>query len=178
MIQDLYLLLTLENNELPLHNEIVDAGTFFEEYFYNALIDERYHDKNMHLDLSEDLNALISIDIQQMIRVLDNLLTNSAKYSQPNADITLFIRPDENTSQLLIQVIDTGIGIPAECLARIFDRTYTVSVARTPESPTGSGLGLCIVKTIIERFHGKISCESQLNKGSVFTILLPMIATI
>lgn len=175
MIQDLYLLLTLENNELSFHYETISAGPFFEEYFYNALIDERYKDKNMHLDLSEDLNIWITIDVQQMVRVLDNLFTNAAKYSLQNADITLSIFPSEDLCHLVIKVIDTGIGISNDCLTKIFDRTYTVSSARTPDSPTGSGLGLCIVKTIVEKFQGQVSCDSQMNAGSTFTILLPFV---
>jgi signal transduction histidine kinase len=174
MIQDLYLLLILENNELPLNFETIAAGPFFEEYFYNTLLDERYDDKNMHLDSSEDMNLSITIDIQQMLRVLDNLFTNAAKYSLPDADITLSIKANTDSTHLIIQVMDTGIGIPADCLPNIFDRTYKVSNARTPESASGSGLGLCIVKTIVEKHHGQISCESQVNIGSTFTILLPV----
>ena len=174
MIQDMYLLFTLENNELPLHYETVLATPFFEEYFYNATMDQRYEDKKMYLDLPEDIKAFITIDIQQMLRVLDNLFTNAAKYSPPHAKITLSIKPNTDESKLVIQVIDTGIGIPSDCLTKIFDRTYTVSMARTPESATGSGLGLCIVKLIVEKFHGQVHCESQFGKGSTFTIMLPM----
>lgn len=177
MIQDLYLLLTLENNEFPLHCETIAACPFFEEYYYNALIDERYDDKNMNLDVFEDLSLSITIDIQQMVRVLDNLFTNAAKYSGPDADITLSVKPNSSLTQLIIQVRDTGIGIPADCLPNIFDRTYKVSTARTPEAICGSGLGLSIVKTIIERHQGQISCESQEGKGSCFTILLPITTT-
>ncbi len=178
MIHDLYLLLTLDNNELSFHFETIEASPFFEEYFCNALIDERYNDKNMYLDLSENMSLTITIDIQQMIRVLDNLFTNAAKYSHPDADITLAVKPSSDANQLVIQVIDTGIGIPAECLTNIFDRTYKVSLSRTPETATGSGLGLCIVKSIIEKHKGHISCDSQINIGSTFTILLPITGTL
>ncbi|MFV0341429.1 MAG: sensor histidine kinase [Anaerocolumna sp.] len=174
MIQDLYLLLTLENNELSFQYKTISAGPFFEEYFYNVLVDERYQDKNMCLELSEDLNVRFTIDIQQMIRVMDNLFTNAAKYSLQNANITLSIRPNQESTHLIIKVIDTGIGIPDDCIAKIFDRTYTVSSARTPDSPTGSGLGLSIVKTIVEKFHGQVSCNSHINEGSTFTIVLPI----
>lgn len=173
MIQDMYLLFTLENNELSLHYETVLAVPFFEEYFYQALIDQRYEDKKMHLEISDDVNAWITIDIQQMLRVLDNLFTNAAKYSLPQAEITLSVKLSTDKNKLILQVIDTGIGIPPECLPMLFDRTYTVSFARTPESNTGSGLGLCIVKLIVEKFQGQVECESQVGKGSTFTILLP-----
>ena len=174
LIQDMYLLFTLESNELPLHYETVSAVPFFEEYFYQALIDQRYEDKKMQLEISDDINVWITIDIQQMLRVLDNLFTNAAKYSPSQAEITFSVKLNRDESKLIIQVIDTGIGIPAECLPRIFDRTYMASFARTPDSATGSGLGLCIVKLIIEKFYGQIECESQVGKGSTFTILLPI----
>lgn len=173
MIHDLYLLFTLDNKELPLHLETIQAAPFFEEYFFNALMDQRYENKNMQLELAQDLDLSITIDIQLMIRVLDNLFSNAAKYSVNQAKICLSVTASQDATQLILQVTDTGIGIPADSLSKIFDRTYTVSTSRTPESATGSGLGLSIVKTIIERLNGSIRCESQVSQGTTFTILLP-----
>ena len=68
---------------------------------------------------------------------------------------------------------DEGPGIPPEDLERIFNRTYTVSSARTPGSATGSGLGLAIVKTITERHGGTVSCENASGAGSIFSVTLP-----
>lgn len=72
-----------------------------------------------------------------------------------------------------ISVTDEGPGIPPEDLERIFNRTYTVSSARTPGSATGSGLGLAIVKTITERHGGTVSCENASGAGSIFSVTLP-----
>lgn len=173
LIQDMYYLFSLESNSLPLQFEAVSAVSFFEEYFYNTIIDSRYDDRDMKLDMADTLDAIIRIDIQKMMRVLDNLFTNAAKYSHSGSSITLKVTANAEHSMLCIQVIDTGIGIPSESLEKIFERTYTVSSSRTPGSPTGSGLGLCIVKTIISQHGGSISCESTPGKGSCFTILLP-----
>ncbi len=172
LIQDMYDLFCVEDTSKELKFESIEAAPFFETYYYDAIIDSRYDTHNMQLDMSPQLDAIISIDTQKIVRVMDNLLTNAAKYSAPDATITLKIYKE--LDQLYIMVIDQGIGIPQNDLQNIFKRTYTVSSARTPGSATGSGLGLSIAKAIIERHNGKISCESEIGKGSCFTIQLPI----
>src|SRR3990167_1643454 len=100
-----------------------------------------------------------------------NLLENAAKYSSHPARIHLSIRK-ENTFALL-KVRDEGIGIPNEDLPHIFERFYTVDKARSRKSG-GAGLGLAIVRTIIEKHNGKVSVVSELAKGSTFTLAVPL----
>ena len=101
-----------------------------------------------------------------------NLLENAVKYSPDPAKITLTIdKGAENTVQLRIK--DEGIGIPEKDLPRIFDRFYTVDKARSRKSG-GAGLGLSIVKTIIEKHNGRINVDSEVGKGSCFTVALPL----
>lgn len=173
LIQDMYYLFCVEDTTRELEVEQVDAIPFFETYFYDTIIDDRYDAHNMSLDIAPDFSCHIQIDIQKIIRVLDNLFTNAAKYSPAGSDITLKIAPTWSKKNLEISVIDNGSGIPAADLPHIFSRTYTVSSARTPNTSTGSGLGLAIVKTIVERHNGKVYCESELGKGSTFTFSLP-----
>lgn len=173
LIQDMYYLFCVEDTSKELHLEEVNAAAFFEEYFYDALADSRYDAHEMHLDLAENLHCTVQIDVQKIVRVLDNLFTNAAKYSPQGGGITLKVTLQENEKLLLAEVIDNGIGIPADALAHIFKRTYTVSSARTPNSVTGSGLGLSIVKAIIERHGGTVHCTSVEGYGSCFSFTLP-----
>ncbi len=173
LIQDMYFLFCVEDTSRSLEFTKLDAVPFFETYFYDAICDTKFDDKNMSLDISEDSECKLSIDVQKIIRVLDNLLNNAAKYSPEGADITLKVSPSENAGFLTISVIDTGYGIPADAVEHVFRRTYTVSSARTPNSATGSGLGLSIVKAIVERHGGSVRCESEEGKGSRFLFTLP-----
>lgn len=177
MIQDMYYLFCVEDTSKELHFEIVDAAVFLEEYFYDAIVDSRYDTHHMVLDIEPALKCKINIDVQKMVRVLDNLFTNAAKYSHATSTITLkaYFNQEKEVlaNTLCIEVIDNGIGIPPEALQDIFNRTYTVSSSRTPNSTTGSGLGLSIVKAIVERHGGSVTCGSEFGKGSIFTIHLP-----
>ena len=173
LIQDMYYLFCVEDTSKELVFEKVDASMFLEEYFYDAIVDSRYDNHNMILDIEEGLCCQILIDVQKLVRVLDNLFTNAAKYSPAGSDITLKASADSKHSILTVSVIDTGNGIPEKALANLFNRTYTVSSARTPGSETGSGLGLSIVKAIIERHGGTVSCTSKIGEGSCFSFTLP-----
>ena len=175
LIQDMYYLFCVEDTSRELAFEAVDAGMFLEEYFYDAIVDSRYDKHNMILDIEDGLCCQVSIDVQKIVRVLDNLFTNAAKYSPSGTDITLRAGIDNASSELTVSVIDNGKGIPTEALEHIFNRTYTVSSARTPGSETGSGLGLSIVKAIVERHGGTVSCRSELGKGCCFSFTLPYI---
>lgn len=182
LIQDMYYLFCVEDTSKILELEVVDAAFFFEEYFYDAISDRKYDTHNMFLDIEPGLACSIKIDIQKVVRVMDNLFTNALKYSPDGSNITLHLRmiPEANnrsnalySDALSIEVEDTGMGIPADALQNIFKRTYTVSNSRTPNTETGSGLGLSIVKAIVERHGGSVRCVSEIGKGSNFIINMP-----
>jgi two-component system phosphate regulon sensor histidine kinase PhoR len=99
-----------------------------------------------------------------------NLLDNAAKYSPKPAQILVVL--EEIDESVRLAVSDQGMGIPASDLEHIFERFYTVDKAHSRKLG-GSGLGLSIVQTIIEKHGGKITVASELGKGTTFTILLP-----
>ena len=104
-------------------------------------------------------------------RVLQNLLHNAVRFNHPGGEVWLEAAPAPD-GRISITVEDTGIGIPHEELPRIFERFYCVDKSRSRETG-GSGMGLAIVKHIVEQMSGTVTVESSLGKGSVFTLLLP-----
>jgi two-component system phosphate regulon sensor histidine kinase PhoR len=112
-------------------------------------------------------------DRLQIEQALVNLVNNAIKFNRPAGEVSLDVARADG--RVRITIADTGIGIPHEDLPRIFERFYRVDKARSREVG-GTGLGLSIVKHIIERMNGSVSVESQLGKGSTFTLLLPAAA--
>jgi two-component system, OmpR family, phosphate regulon sensor histidine kinase PhoR len=123
-------------------------------------------DIRISFEYPENFIPVISIDGKMIERVIVNLFDNAIKYSPSNSSITVKLA-DWNL-EVLVQVIDVGIGISEEHLPYIFDAFYRVS-----RDSEGSGLGLSIAKAIIEAHGGKIWVKSQMGKGSTFSFTLP-----
>ena len=104
-------------------------------------------------------------------QVMVNLLDNAVKFNRPEGEVVIECEKT-NDNQVRISVSDNGIGIPSEDLKRIFERFYRVDKARSRPAG-GTGLGLPIVKEVIDRMGGQVMVESQLGRGSKFTIWLP-----
>ncbi|MBX3080083.1 MAG: PAS domain-containing sensor histidine kinase [Anaerolineae bacterium] len=122
------------------------------------------------LALGTDLPSVL-IDTKEIHRAIGSLVDNAIAYTSPQGSIT--IRTGKRDNFVLIEVEDTGIGIAEEHLERIFDRFYRVDDARNT-SFARSGLGLTIAEKIIEAHNGIIHVKSEVDKGSVFTIALPL----
>ncbi|HEY9652193.1 MAG TPA: HAMP domain-containing sensor histidine kinase [Coleofasciculaceae cyanobacterium] len=118
-----------------------------------------------------DSTIQVKADRDRLKQVLLNLIDNAVKYSNPNEPVTL--KFNQVGEQVTLQVCDRGVGIPLQQQPRIFERFYRVDEART-RSTGGYGLGLSIVKTLVEGMGGSISVHSKLGEGSVFTVILPI----
>jgi two-component system, OmpR family, phosphate regulon sensor histidine kinase PhoR len=103
-------------------------------------------------------------------QALVNLLDNAVKFNRPEGEVNVSCGPSENGC-VFISVSDTGIGIPSDEIKRVFERFYRVDKARSRPAG-GTGLGLSIVKQVVESMGGSVSVESQLGRGSTFTIVL------
>jgi len=118
----------------------------------------------------EGEEAAIEGDPQALRRVLMNLTENAVKYNRPGGSVTLSLQ--RAGDKVLLKVADTGIGIPAESLPRLFRRFYRVDKARSRQSG-GTGLGLAICKSFVEAHGGRIDVSSTEGRGTVFTVELP-----
>ena len=121
----------------------------------------------VHTELKE--GVCVSGDPDALKQVVINLLDNAIKYSgtQKEINISMVLGKDK----IRIEFSDKGIGIPESYLDKIFDKFYRVNDNRV-EGISGTGLGLTVVKEIIEAHHGEILVVSELNKGSKFTVVL------
>jgi signal transduction histidine kinase len=111
----------------------------------------------------------ITGDATRLTQVLDNLLTNAIKFTPAGGTVTVAVTADDD--RIRISVRDTGLGIPADEVPRIFERFFRAS---TTAAVAGTGLGLPIVQTIVEAHGGAISVESDVGKGTTFSVDLPV----
>lgn len=102
-----------------------------------------------------------------------NLLTNAVKYNRPGGSVTVDVTPSTAAREACVTIRDTGQGIPAEAIPRIFERFYRVDKGRSRDQG-GTGLGLAIVKHIVRAHRGRIEVESEPGVGSTFRVRLPL----
>jgi two-component system, OmpR family, phosphate regulon sensor histidine kinase PhoR len=133
---------------------------------------EVFPDAQISIKKPENEETYLIADPHLMELAFLNLIENAAKYSTPPAEIHIDIH-FKNSHCIELIIADKGIGIPQADLEFIFQRFYTVNKAHS-QKLGGSGLGLSIVETIIEKHFGKISVASEVGKGTTFTILLPV----
>ncbi|MBN1178260.1 MAG: GAF domain-containing protein [Anaerolineae bacterium] len=125
----------------------------------------------LHVDIPEGLPD-VRVDPSRMSQVFDNLLSNAIKFSPDGGQIT--VRLAEEGDSLRTEVVDQGIGIPEEKIARVFERFYQVD-GSSRRRFGGAGLGLTIVKRIVEAHGGNVGVESSLGQGSTFYFTLPKV---
>ena len=111
-------------------------------------------------------------DRDKLVQVLVNLLSNAIKYSPKGGEVAVAARHELERGRVVVSVKDQGIGIAPEDQERLFT-TFTRIRRPETEGVRGTGLGLYIVKGLVELMHGEIWLESELNKGSTFYIALP-----
>ena len=123
----------------------------------------------LHVEVPAHL-PLVRVNVDAMRSVVRNLLDNAIQYTPSDGQITL--RARERDAGAEMSVLDTGQGIPPESLQRIWERFYRVDTARSRRQG-GAGLGLALVRAIVEAHGGRVSVQSDLGKGSTFTVWLP-----
>ena len=132
---------------------------------------ESAEEKKVSLTLHpSDQPAVALVTEEDMMEAIDNLVVNAVSYTPSEGSVDVYVKRD-NTG-LILEVVDTGSGIPDEALSRIFERFYRVDKARS-RALGGTGLGLAIVKHVALKHGGKVEAESEVGKGSTFRISLP-----
>jgi heavy metal sensor kinase len=128
-------------------------------------------DKGISVACNVQENVNVTGDRARIKQVVVNLLDNAIKYTPPGGSVNLHVRASDNKA--VIEVADTGIGIPAAALPHIFERFYRVDEARSRDAG-GAGLGLAIVKSICAAHGGEVYVESTERQGSCFKVELPL----
>ncbi|OFW55503.1 MAG: hypothetical protein A2Y75_09280 [Candidatus Solincola sediminis] len=168
LIEDLLTLGRLEAKETGLRLENIHVGDLFRESLEaKAKLAEEY---NVNLELRTAEDVTIRGDHTLLLMALNNLVDNAIKYNREGGSICL----SESTGDrgVMLEVADTGIGIPREELPRIFERFYRIDKARSRETG-GTGLGLSIVKHVAELHGGSVDVASVEGEGTAFDMHLP-----
>jgi signal transduction histidine kinase len=167
LVNDVVEISRLDSGNLDLEIKEWNMTTVVKEIYmaYQALIKPSLQ---FHLVLDESLSLPVSIDRMRFIQVISNFLNNADKFTR-SGSVTLGCSVDKERRKVSVYVQDTGKGIDEKEFMMIFDRFY-----KTDEFEQGSGLGLSICKVIIERLCGHIEVQSEVGKGSRFTVILSL----
>lgn len=132
------------------------------------LLEEKWHDRDIQYELKLEKCSILS-NYDLLFQLWTNLIDNAIKYSKPKC--TLWIETKVEDDFLRFSVRDNGIGISKDKLSKIYDKFYQCDESHKRQ---GNGLGLSIVKRIIELLKGSILCESELGVGTTMTVILPI----
>ncbi len=130
--------------------------------------EEIWEEKEIEMDVDMDDSVYVFADENLMEVVWNNLLSNAMKFTEPGGSIRVSQQTEEE--KVKISITDTGCGMNEECIHHIFDKFYQ---GDTSHSKEGNGLGLALVKRILELMDGRIAIESEVGKGSTFTVTIP-----
>ncbi|EHP2255041.1 PAS domain-containing protein [Listeria monocytogenes] len=170
LIMDILALSRIEQNPVPENVELVEVDEVIEQSA--RTIFEMATEKNIQVIIPEKTIPSVTIETNRdkLQQILINLLSNAINYTPVDGKVE--VKLIEQEAEVIIEVTDNGIGIPAKDIDRVFERFYRVDKARSRHSG-GTGLGLSIVKHLVENCGGRIEVESQEEVGSTFRVTLP-----
>ncbi len=166
MVADL-LLLARTDAGVPMEKERFELDTLLLDVYRQA----RVTSNGVRVSLGNEDQASVIGDRDRLKQAVLNLVDNALKYTPSGGEVKLSLEKDKKWVRLSVQ--DTGMGIAPESIPHLFDRFYRVDKARARDAG-GAGLGLSICKSVVDAHNGKITVESQVGKGSKFTIWLPL----
>lgn len=174
LVDDLHVLSLAESGRLSLDRQPLDLTARLKQLVDDVKPEAEEHGLTVRFSSSARPVAVMA-DTRRMTQVFINLLTNAIRYTPKGGTISVEIADrivDGDRVYACVSVIDTGIGIPAEELAHLFDRFYRVEEARSRHTG-GTGLGLSIADQFVKAHNGRIRVESRPEGGTTFTVYLP-----
>jgi two-component system phosphate regulon sensor histidine kinase PhoR len=170
LVEDLISLSRIEAERFSAPRDALDLVELIEETVagLRGLAEER--GSGIKLEIEPDLPPVTG-DLSQILQLIDNLVSNALRYGRRGTPVTVALRRERD--MLYLTVTDEGDGIAPEHIPRITERFYRVDPSRS-RSLGGTGLGLSIVKHIVERHRGRLRFESELGKGTIVHVLLPV----
>ncbi len=170
LLRDLLTLSRLDSRQQsPPAREPVDLVELARSAVEMLAVRARKAEVELTLEAAEGLPSVTG-ERDELERLLLNLIENAIKYNRPGGEVKVSL--EERDSEVVLQVLDTGIGIPEAALERIFERFYRVDKGRARDQG-GTGLGLSIVKNVARSHGGRVEVESRLGEGSAFRVSLP-----
>jgi signal transduction histidine kinase len=169
LVEDLRTLSLADAGQLPLTRQVVPPLVLLEQSANTFKAQAEQQDVELRVDAAPDLPG-VEVDPYRMAQVLDNLVSNALRYTQPGGEIRL--SADASDGSLLLKVHDTGKGIAPEDLPQVFERFFRADKARPENGETG--LGLAIARSIVEAHGGSIRVESAPGAGTTFVVSLPV----
>ncbi|MBR2384988.1 MAG: HAMP domain-containing histidine kinase [Clostridia bacterium] len=164
LITNILKLNKLENQEIQEKHEIFNLT----EALSDSVIEFETLIENKNIDLNCDFDDVVIFSSKSLLEIVwNNLISNAIKFTPNNGKIEISLKRKDRNAE--IKVADTGCGMTSETGAKIFEKFYQ---GDTSHSTQGNGLGLALVKKVIDILGGEITVQSELNKGSTFTILL------
>lgn len=172
LIEDLLMLARADSGRVELRCEVVDLDKLCQQMveYISPLAQQR--EQTLTYD-SPKTSLFINADLQRIKQLLLNLLDNAIKYTDHGGSVKLSLKAEHKLA--VITVTDTGRGIPAEDLPHIFERFFRRSAKTSDRSAAGFGLGLSIVKWIVDSHGGQIETQSQQGQGTTFIVKFPLL---
>ncbi len=169
LTDDLLKLSRIEAGKLSMETRAVGAASFIQPCVETARLNAAARNITLECDCTPDLPPIMG-DPGSLQEIVQNLLDNAVRYTPEGGRITVTAKATDGW--IVVSVADTGIGIPKVDQERIFERFYRVDAARARESG-GTGLGLAIAKHLVEAHGGHIEVQSEVGRGSTFSVFLP-----
>ncbi|MBS5725535.1 MAG: HAMP domain-containing histidine kinase [Clostridiales bacterium] len=165
LITNILKLNKLENQQIYPKAETYDLG----EQLCESLLsfESAWEEKELEIETDVEEEVLVITDAELLSLVWNNLFSNAIKFTEPHGKISLSLKSEGESA--IVQVSDTGCGIPSEVGKHIFEKFYQGDTSHTTQ---GNGLGLALVKRVIDIVGGDISVSSEVGKGSTFTVKL------